>query len=447
MLKISNVSFSYHQDVFSQINLTLPSQGIIVIIGDNGAGKSTLLKLLSGQLRPDDGSIKVDGEIGSLPQTSDVMQQSGGEYTRNTLERLLAMNYDVLLLDEPTNNLDEAGISWLVTRLRNYHGLVLVASHDRDFIDQIAERIVELKDGKLYEYVGNYTDYLSRQRQSRNEMAMQYQKAEKAKVKIKKQIVEARSNVKTKNRRFDKTKDEDRMTFNAKRSNAETIAGRLIKNATARLVRFDNVHKPEVRKVYCANIQTDSSKRRRLLLLDEVTKSYGTRKVLNDISLEVYSGEKYHVLGDNGAGKTTLFQIIMGRVRPDSGVIQLADNTTVGYIAQDVYGLDLRRSFLEQIEISPTEIFKVAMTMDLGTNELRKPLAQLSRGQLTKMAFLKIMLAPVDLLILDEPTNHLDIRARENIEKALIRYPGALLLASHDKAFVRALGEIKQIRL
>lgn len=448
MLKFSDVSFAYqNQDVLSQINLTLPSQGVFAVIGDNGSGKSTLLKLISKRLQPDDGSIRVDGEIGLLSQMIDSTNQSGGECVKNRLVQLFSMRYDVLLLDEPTNNLDEAGIHWLVSRLCNYTGLALVVSHDRSFIDQIAEHIIELKDGKLYEYAGNYTDYLYRKEQSKNEMLSQYQKVERAKVKIKKRIISARTNVKAKDRHFDKTRDENRMTFKAKRSSAEAAAGKLVKNATTQLTRINSVCKPEIQKTYRAKLQTNLSKRHRLLLVDEITKSYGERKVLNKVSLEVRPGEKYHILGNNGSGKTTLFKIIMNRMQPDSGVIQLARDATIGYIAQDIYGLDLAKSFLAQIDVNSTEVFKAAITMDLTSGELNKPLEQLSRGQLTRMAFLKIMLTPVDLLILDEPTNHLDIRVRENIEKSLVDYPGALLLATHDRSFANALGDLNQITL
>lgn len=447
MLKISNVSFAYqNQEVLSQVNLILPSRGRVSVIGDNGTGKSTLLKLLAGQLRPDDGSIKVDGKIGWLPQAGEIDDQSGGERTRHNLERLFAMNYDALLLDEPTNNLDEEGINWLVSQLLRYDGLAVVVSHDRDFIGQVAERIVEVKDGKLLDYAGDYASYQLWQEQLKNEALTRYQNEEKAKAALKRQIVSARNRLNSKNRHFDKMKDENRMVFRTKRNHAEATAGKLIRDAKNKLGQLAT-ERPEQRKVYQSNILADVSRRRRLLLVDGVTKSYGEKKVLDGVSFEIYTGERCRVMGKNGAGKTTLFGIIMGDLRLDDGTIWLAENMTIGYIAQDRFGLDLTRSFVSQVEANRTEIFRAAVTLDLTVNDLNKPLEQVSRGQLTKMAFLKIMLAPVDLLILDEPTNHLDIRARENIERALEKYAGAILFATHDGAFAKSLGAGKVVEL
>ncbi len=452
MLKISNVSFAYqNQDVLSQVNLTLPSRGRVAIIGDNGSGKSTLLQLIAGRLRPDDGSIKLDGAIGFLPQVNYATDQSGGEATRQALEQLFALDYDVLLLDEPTNNLDHVNLNWLVTQLQHYTGLALIVSHDRKFIDQVAEHIVELKDQKLYDYPGNYSDYRTRQEQQQSQAQAAYQKAQKAKSALQKQIQNAYTSIKIKDRPFDKIKDENRMAFKLRRSNAQAALGKVIRAANTQLTKLDAITKPTNRKIYQANLDTALAKHKRLILLENLTKSYGDKVLFDNLNLTLYTGERCQVVGDNGTGKTTLFRIIMGKLQPDHGIVKIADNIKIGYIAQDVYGLDLAQNFLSQVEANPTEIFQAAATMDLNQQDLKRKLNQVSRGQLTKLAFLKIMLAPVDLLILDEPTNHLDIRARENIEQALVNYSGAVLFATHDQTFAQTLNkhseEIKQVAL
>lgn len=454
MLKISNVSFAYqNQDVLSQVNLTLPSRGRVAIIGDNGSGKSTLLQLIAGRLRPDDGSIKLDGAIGFLPQVNYATDQSGGEATRQALEQLFALDYDVLLLDEPTNNLDHTNLNWLVVQLQRYTGLALIVSHDRTFIDQVADHVVELKDQKLYDYPGNYSDYRTRQEQQQSQAQAAYQKAQRTKSALQKQIQNAYTSIKIKDRPFDKIKDENRMTFKLRRSNAQAALGKVIRTANTQLTKLDAIAKPTKRKVYQANLDTALAKhkRLRLILLENLTKSYGDKVLFDNLNLTLYTGERCQVVGDNGTGKTTLFRIIMGKLQPDHGIVKIADNSKIGYIAQDVYGLDLAQNFLSQVEANPTEIFQAATTMDLSQQDLKRKLNQVSRGQLTKLAFLKIMLAPVDLLILDEPTNHLDIRTRENIEQALINYTGAILFATHDQAFAQALNgrsrEVKQIIL
>ncbi len=440
MLKISNLSFSYqNQDVFTQVNLTLPNQGKVAIIGDNGAGKSTLLQLIAGHLRPDNGSIKVDGSVGLLSQLPNATNLSGGERTRNALARLFASNYDVLLLDEPTNNLDSDGIDWLISYLYQYHGLALIASHDRDFMNQVAERTIELKDGNLSEYPGNYSDFLYRQQQSESQTLAAYQKATKTKAALKAQITNAKTRIRNKSRHFDKIKDENPMAFKLKRNHAEAVAGKLIRTANTQIAKLNQVNKPVNRKIYQANISAAQLKKGRILTISDLAKSYGNKILFQNLSLELYAGERLQITGNNGSGKTTLFRIIMHELEPDHGTIRLANNLSIGYIAQDIYGLELTQNFLSQADAPTTEIFMAAATMDLEQHDLKKNLSQLSRGQLTKMAFLKIILSPVDLLILDEPTNHLDIRARENIEKALINYRGAILFATHDQAFARAL--------
>ncbi len=442
MLKISNLSFSYqNQDIFTQANLVVSNPEKIAIIGDNGTGKSTLLHLIAGELHPDDGSIKVDGTVGLLPQTGDTSMQSGGERTRRELAQLFARNYDVLLLDEPTNNLDASNINWLVSQLQRYQGLALIVSHDRDFMNQVADRIVELKSGQLQDYAGNYHDYTSRQQQLRDQALFNYHQATKTKATLRARINHAQTHIKVKNRPFDKIKDENRMAFKLKRNNSEAVSGKIIRSARTQLAKLDAVQKPEVHKVYRANLPVSFLRQGRLLLVQDLAKSYHEKIIFQHLNFELYAGNRCQVSGDNGSGKTTLFRIIMGEEIPTYGVVQLRNNIRIGYIAQTTFGLDLNRNFLSQTAANATEVFQAAATMDFRPHDLQKPVHQLSRGQLTKLAFLKVMLTPVDLLILDEPTNHLDIRARENIEQALANYPGAILFATHDQTFAQALSE------
>ena len=147
------------------------------------------------------------------------------------------------------------------------------------------------------------------------------------------------------------------------------------------------------------------------------------------------------VTGRNGAGKSTLFQIIMGEITADSGAVHLSPGLRLGYISQDDINLDPNRSFLVQCsELHPTEIYRAAVTMEFSPSDMNRPVGELSRGQLTKLAILQLILNPLDLVILDEITNHLDIRARENIELALQNYHGAILVATHDETFAENVG-------
>lgn len=467
MLQISNLSFSYSQkDIFSQINLTISTPQIIAIIGDNGSGKTTLLKLLAGQLQPDDGKIRISGTVGYLAQSYDELankpnsiknhhpsnnkpnHRSGGEQTKLALEQLFAQSYDVLLLDEPTNNLDTSVRQWLLTRLKSFRGLILLVSHDRDFIDQVANQILEVKAGQIQLYDGNYSTYITRQNQLHDLQMTNYQKAQQTKTALKHRIqVARRKNNEVSTRRFNKNRDESKLAFHGRRNHAQNTAGKAINAAESKLAQLGQINKPYERKTYAAELSADFLRRRRLLKVSELSKSYPHKPLFQNLSFEIYTSERWRITGNNGSGKTTLLKILLGSDPADSGEVKLAPQLSSGYISQDMTGLDLERSFLAQTAASPTEVFQAGATMDLGRADLQQTCRNLSRGQLTKLAFLKILIQPVDLLILDEPTNHLDIRARENIEQALTNYAGAILLVTHDQRFAQNLQIEQEINL
>ena len=448
MLKISNLSFSYSSEaILDRLSLNLPSRGLVAVIGDNGAGKTTLLRLIAGQLIPDDGSIRLTGRVGYLPQDHHDDTLSGGEVVRAKLRELFKAHYDCLLLDEPTNNLDAQARRWLVDELRRFNGLAIIVSHDRRFIDAVASSLVVIKAGKAKLYGGNYGDYQERIKQAEMEQWGEYTKARLECKRLNKRMAVARSRAhKTENKRFDKLKCESKMGFNNAKNATQSRAGKEIRAVKTRLDQLAGIEKPTIHKVYRVNFTADQLRDRRLLLVENLTKSY-QRKLFRDISFTVRTGERVRIVGDNGTGKTTLLRIIIGQLAPDSGVVKLTAGVRYGYIAQGVYGLNLEQSLLDQTNDNAGEVYRAASTMDLSLTAVAVPLNQLSRGQLTKMAVLKLILDRLDLIIIDELTNHLDIRARENIERALAEYPGAIIYATHDEVLAQALGVDKQVVL
>ncbi len=448
MLKISNLSFSYGSEaILDRLSLNLPSRGLVAIIGDNGAGKTTLLRLIAGQLTPDDGSIRLTGRVGYLPQDHHDDTLSGGEVVRAKLRELFEAHYDCLLLDEPTNNLDAQARRWLVGALRQFNGLAIIVSHDRRFIDAVASSLVVIKAGKAKLYGGNYGDYQERIKQAEMEQWGEYTKARLERKHLNKRMAVARSRAhKTENKRFDKLKCESKMGFNNAKNATQSRAGKEIRAVKTRLDQLAGIEKPTIHKVYRVNFTADQLRDRRLLLVENLTKSY-QRKLFRDISFTVRTGERVRIIGGNGTGKTTLLRIIVGQLAPDSGVVKLTAGVRYGYIAQGVYGLNLEQSLLDQTNDNAGEVYRAASTMDLSPTAVAVPLNQLSRGQLTKMAVLKLILDRLDLIIIDELTNHLDIRARENIERALAEYPGAIIYATHDEVLAQTLGADKQVVL
>lgn len=448
MLKISNLSFSNGSEaILDRLSLNLPSRGLVAIIGDNGTGKTTLLRLIAGQLTPDDGSIRLTGRVGYLPQDHHDDTLSGGEVVRAKLRELFEAHYDCLLLDEPTNNLDAQARRWLVDELRRFNGLAIIVSHDRRFIDAVASSLVVIKAGKAKLYGGNYGDYQERIKQAEMEQWGEYAKAKLERKRLNKRMVAAKSRAHSAdNSHFDKLKHEDKGAFKNAKSGKQSRAGKEIRAVKTRLDQLVGIEKPTIHKVYRVNFTADQLRDRRLLLVENLTKSY-QRKLFRDISFTVRTGERVRIVGDNGTGKTTLLRIIIGQLAPDSGTVKITTDVRYGYVAQGVYGLDLERNLLSQADAEASEIYQAASTMDLSPTTVKVPLNQLSRGQLTKMAVLKLILDRFDLIILDELTNHLDIRARENIERALAEYPGAIIYATHDEALARALGADKQVVL
>ena len=447
MLKISNLSFSYGSEtILDRLSLNLPGQGLVAIIGDNGAGKTTLLRLIAGQLTPDDGSIRLTGRVGYLPQDHHDDTLSGGEVVRAKLRELFEVHYDCLLLDEPTNNLDAQARQWLVDELRRFNGLAIIVSHDRRFIDAVASGLVVVKAGKAKLYGGNYGDYQERIKQAEMEQWGEYTKAKLERKRLNKRMTVARSRAhKTENKHFDR-KCESKMGFNNAKNATQSRAGKEIRAVKTRLDQLAGIEKPTMHKVYRVNFTADQLRDRRLLLVENLTKSY-QRKLFRDISFTVRTGERVRIIGDNGTGKTTLLRIIIVQLAPDSGTVKITTGVRYGYVAQGVYGLDLGRNLLSQADAEASEIYQAASTMDLSPIAVAVPLNQLSRGQLTKMAVLKLILDRLDLIILDELTNHLDIRARENIERALVEYPGAIIYATHDEVLAQVLGADKQVTL
>lgn len=449
MLYISNLSFSYNDEILIEnLNLSLTALERVVIVGDNGVGKTTLLKLIAGELQPGNGTIKTAGSVGFLTQTlEEITNKSGGERTQAKLAELFRNHPEILLLDEPTNNLDTESKRWLIRNLQKYRGLVLIVSHDRDFIDQVADKVLFLQSGKIELFSGNYSDFSLKQEQKRHELSVQYSKSQTEKQKLLHQLKNVDS-YKYQRQAFDKTKHESKMQHNSKRGLAQKNAGKFLRSTRSKIEQLNEVEKPYERKIYAAQVSSNFTHRKKLVEGVGLSKSINQKTLFLDLNFTIFTSERVRINGKNGSGKSTLFKIILGEELADSGTVKYNSNIKVGYISQDIVGIDLERSFIAQNpNLDKTKIYQAATTMDFRPASLERPAKELSRGQLTKLAIVKLILAPLDLIILDEVTNHLDIRARQNIEFALQEYRGAILIATHDEAFAQNLNLDYEITL
>ena len=342
-------------------------------------------------------------------------QLSGGEKTRVNLARIILEQTDILLLDEPTNHLDMDAVRWLGDYLDTYGGTVVTVSHDRYFLDQCCTRIIELRDHTIDFYAGSYS-YYAEERQRRYEQRMaeyENQMAEKKRLEAVSRIMH-----------------EHGTEHLAKR--AASIDKRI-----ARMKVTDRPRKDKVMKVSFGdpNYETED-----VLKVNHITKSYGNRTILQDVSFNVRNRERVAILGDNGAGKTTLLRILLGEETAEGGTIKKGVGLRPAYLPQQVHFENENRTLID------TLIYDKNVTMQTARNRLgafqftgeeqMKIVRNLSGGEKSRLRLCELMYDPLNMLVLDEPTNHLDLLSREWIEEAVEAFTGTLIFVSHDRYFV-----------
>ncbi len=345
---------------------------------------------------------------------------SGGWQMRIALAKILLQHPDVLLLDEPTNYLDIEARDWLRDFLTSFEGAVLIVAHDRDFLDHAVNETAELYLGALTVYRCNYSEYERRRAQEMAELVTRYEQQQEEIARIEDFI-----------RRF--------------RYNASKAA--MVQSRIRMLEKMERIEIPENLKRMHLTFPQPEHSGREMIRLRGLGRSFGDRTVLSDIELTVLRGEKIAITGHNGAGKTTLLRIL-GLHDPDyTGTFELGSGVRVGYFGQDVVdSLTGQRTVLEEAEDGcPTELIPQLRSM-LGAflfrgDDVFKPIGVLSGGEKSRLAMLKLLLAPYNLLVLDEPTNHLDMSAQDVLLDALRRYDGTVLVVSHDRDFLRGLSE------
>ncbi|KRE86564.1 ABC transporter ATP-binding protein [Paenibacillus sp. Soil766] len=348
---------------------------------------------------------------------------SGGEKTKITLASQLIGKPDLLLLDEPTNHLDLAGVEWLEEYLKHYEGACIIVSHDRYFLDLVVTKIVELEDGESVTYHSSYSGYVKEKEVRLLQQFAEYQEQQKVIRKMKetiKQLIEwgrIGGNEKFFRRAFSMQKALDRM---------EKLKRPVLDPKAA---DFDL--KPEDRSG------------RKVLRFESVTKRYGEKTLLRQATGSLQYGEKVMLVGHNGSGKTTLLKMLLGEVQPDSGELELGARVDIGYLAQQVYPADDKKSvlayFCEEAKLEEGEARgRLAAYLFYGA-DVFKAVSSLSGGEWTRLRLALLVLRKPNLLILDEPTNHMDIASREALEDALEEFPGTVLAVTHDRYFMNRL--------
>lgn len=342
---------------------------------------------------------------------------SGGEKTRVSLARLLVREPDLLLLDEPTNHLDLNALEWLEGFLKNYPKAVLVISHDRYFLDQVVTRVLELKEGRLKSFPGNYTKYLRLKTEQELSQTRAYEKQQKEIQKTQDYILRYKAGIKAKQAR-----------------------GR-----EKQLNRLERVEKISREKAISLNIKRVKDTGKIVLEVENLQMAYGEKEVFSDVSFTVYQGEKIALIGGNGTGKSTILKIIAGKLQPKKGCQRLGSRVEMAYFDQEHANLDNRKKVIEEImfnyNLSEGEARnKLAQVLFQG-DDVFKQVGDLSGGEKARLSLLKIIMEQPNFLLLDEPTNHLDISSREIVESFLKDFPGTILLVSHDRYLLDTVTE------
>jgi len=507
MISVDQVSVSFGGTfLFKGISFLVNSRDKVGLVGRNGAGKTTLLKVFMGMQQVDEGKVTVPPGIrlGYLPQQmiitddktlldeagsafdeivlleneirylnhqitvrtdyesqeySDLIEQlsekteryhilegsnrnqkieqvlaglgfersdfkrhtrefSGGWRMRIELAKILLKSPDAVLLDEPTNHLDIDSIQWLEEFLYNYHGAVLLISHDRVFLDRVTNRTVEISLGQIHDYRVPYSKYIELRKERREQQTASYKNQQKL-------ISDTREFIER---------------FRYKPAKAVQVQSRVKMLEKLEIIEIDEEDTSSI------NIRFPPSPRSGSVVLDlhDLSVSYGTHKVLNQVELTIHRGEKVAFVGRNGEGKTTLSRIITGEL-PFEGHMKPGYNVRTGYFAQNQDELlDGNKTVLETLDEAATGDIRTKIRDILGAflfsgEDVDKKVRVLSGGERSRLALARLLLEPCNLLILDEPTNHLDMRSKDILKKALHAYDGTLIAVSHDREFLDGL--------
>lgn len=506
LLSVSGVTVEYGTDVvLNNINFSINEGDRLGIVGVNGAGKSTLAKIIAGTFTPSSGSVyiakdktvsmlaqnamlesentvlaemldafpeivaaerrlgelsaSIENHIGgneaiekyatltedfrkmggyeyrsrtkstlarfgfgedSLDKT--INKLSGGERTRLALVKLLLRKPDLLILDEPTNHLDMETLAWLEEHLRSYKKTLILISHDRYFLDRAANKILDIEHTEATIYNGNYSAYAAQKAEQRKALAKKHELQQKEISRIEAIIDQQR--------RWGQA--HNFITIKSKQKQIEHL-------------EKDSVSAP---KNLPKNISLRFSEAREsgsdVLFAENISKSYGERKILSDISFEVKKRDRIMIVGPNGCGKSTLVRILGGLDEDYSGVLRFGYNVIPGYYDQEQQTLDNDSTVLEEVCRAHDKLTMPVVRSALASflffaEDMDKKVSVLSGGERARLMLCKMILSQINLLILDEPTNHLDIGSREALEDALMQFSGTIIAVSHDRYFVRKL--------
>ena len=427
----------------------------IGIVGGNGVGKTTLLNILSGELIPDEGSVIREVPVSYFKQFRDRAEQvdlqkcrklgltgklsrehlSGGEMTRLGLA---AMNKDSLLTfaDEPTANLDADGVELCCQMLEQCSTLLLI-SHDRAVLNRLCTRIVEVRDGCLYFYTGNFAAYHEQREQAFKRQEFEYQQYRSEKSRLEKAARQRSQASKSVRKAPSRMGNSEARLYKREAGEKMEKLDNARKAILSRLEQLEVKEKPrEMAQVRIDFSLTDPPANREIVMGDHITFSYGKKLIFENASFSLPKGSKTALIGPNGAGKTTLMELIWSGATG----IRLVPKAKIGYFKQNLDTLDLSKTVLENVMETSVQSEKtmrgILARLLIRREDVFKKVSVLSGGERVKLAFAKLFGSPANLLLLDEPTNFLDMPAIEALQQMVEDYEGTVLFVSHDRTFL-----------
>lgn len=470
LIKGKRIQLEYlGRDILDIDEIELYAYDRIGLVGDNGAGKSSLLKILLGDLCLSSGEIQRFGECAYISQLESIAAEmicdrevlsrlgvanlkndtkSGGEETRTKIAAALSEQMHIILADEPTSHLDRAGIELLIKQLRAFDGALLVVSHDRHFLDQVVDKIWELKDGKIKEYWGGYSEYRHQKELERKQKTAEYQRVMQEREAIEQAILEKRNqaakmdNKKKGMKSLNLNESKGRLGHQKSIGSKQKKMHQAVKSMEKRKHILDQAELPEhSRKVQFRQSKALELHNRFPITAEGLNFKFDNRILFEDAGFAVPLGAKVAIVGDNGVGKTTLLKMIVKR----AAGLTISPKAEMGYLDQNGYKFQGNQSVLafmqEECDYSVSEIRGVLASMGIGPNDIQKQVNVLSGGEIMKLLMAKMLLGRYNILLMDEPGNYLDLKSMEALEEMMKGYTGTIIFVSHDKRLVDSVAD------
>lgn len=462
ILEARNIKKYYRERLILEIDeLELYSEDRVGIVGLNGAGKTTLINILAGKTSIDEGTVRLHGPYSYITQLEEVEESytkeqlagqfgvryvkpymSGGEKTRLKIAQSFSRDACMLFADEPTCNLDMKGIRLLEEKLKAFRGGMLIVSHDRALMDNICNKILQVENGKIKIYNGNYSDYKMQKEMEVERQYFEYEQYVKEKRKLERAIIEKREKIRTMKDTPSRMGNSEARLYKNYTKSKKAKLDRAVKAIESRIEHQDKKEKPRDIARTKIDIQQNLDLYSQVVIeCDGIGKSFGNRILFEKSSFKVENRTRTAIIGDNGTGKTTLVKMILSG---EEG-IRLSRASKVGYFSQSMDILDNDKTILENVmeESIYDETFgRIILARLLFREEdVYKKVGVLSGGERVKASFAKIFLKDINMIILDEPSNYLDVYSQEALEKVLMDYEGTLLFISHDRQFIGRIAD------